>query len=196
LDVVWQQHGRRLGVLVRYAVDFIIVCPTVTARDLAARTLATVGLSFNPDKTRVVDLRMGKHGFAFLGFHFRKVESHRWRGRWYCQRWPSTNAMASVPAKIRAETTRAFVGHSLDDRVEVLNPILRGWGNYFAVGNSARAFKTIDRYVFERLALFTSKKHSRRGRRWQAQHNWSWYSRLDIHQLSGRVAWNAPHASR
>jgi RNA-directed DNA polymerase len=200
LDVVWRQHGRRLGVLVRYADDFIIVCPTearaALARDLTAHTLATLGLSFNLDKTRIVDLRTGDQGFDFLGFHFRKVESHRWRGRWYCQRWPSTNAMVSVRAKIRAETTRAFVGHSLADRVEVINPIVRGWGNYFAVGNSARAFKTIDRYVFERLALFASNKHGRRGRGWQAQHDWSWYSRLGVHQLSGRVAWNAPHASR
>lgn len=199
LDVAWQQHGRRLGVLVRYADDLVIVCPAearaVAARDLTAQVLATLGLSFNLDKTRIVDLRAGKGGFDFLGFHFRKVESHRWRGRWFCQRWPSKNATASVRAKIRAETTRAFVGRSLQDRVEVLNPVVRGWGNYFAVGNSSSAFKAIDRYVFERLALFASKKHGRRGRRWQAQHDWVWYSRLGIHQLTGRVAWKSPNAS-
>jgi RNA-directed DNA polymerase len=104
--------------------------------------------------------------------------------------------MASVRGKIRAATSRAFVGQSVADRVEVINPILRGWGNYFAVGNSARAFKTIDRYVFERLALFDSKKHGRRGRGWASHHDWAWYPRLGVCQLSGRIRWESPHAGR
>ena len=200
LDVAWQERGWRLGVLTRYADDFVIVCPTQDrarqARLLVEEVLDDLGLSLNVDKTRIVCLHQGRDGFDFLGFHFRKVESHRWRGRWYCHRWPSKKAMAAVRAKIRTVTGRTFVGRSIADRVEVLNPILRGWGNYFAPGNSAQAFKTIDRYVYERLTLFASKKHGRRGRGWQDRWQWSWYARLGVYQLSGRVAWQAPYASR
>lgn len=138
---------------------------------LAQQTLDGLGLVFNADKTRIVCLKQGRQGFDFLGFAFRKVESYRWPGRWYCQRWPSKKAMASVRSKVRVVTSWAFVGQSVADRVEVLNPILRGWGNYFAVGNSARGFKTIDRYVFERLALFDSKKHGRRRRGCAGHHD-------------------------
>lgn len=200
LDEAWATHGRRLGVLTRYADDFVIVCPTeeraIQARELAAEVLAGLGLAFNADKTRVVCLREGRDGFDFLGFHFRKVESHRWRGRWYCQRWPSKKAMATIRATLRTVTSRPFVGHSVADRVEVINPILRGWGNYFAPANSARAFKAIDRYAYERLALFASKKHGRRGRGWNGPRDWAWYSCLGVYQLSGRVAWGSPHAVR
>ncbi|MGH7692919.1 MAG: reverse transcriptase domain-containing protein, partial [Candidatus Dormibacteria bacterium] len=71
LDEALDQAGRRLGTLVRYADDFVVLCPTreraVQARDLAEATLGPLGLRLHPDKTRVVDLRRGAEGFDFLG---------------------------------------------------------------------------------------------------------------------------------
>ncbi|MDA8316922.1 MAG: group II intron reverse transcriptase/maturase [Actinomycetota bacterium] len=71
LDEAWSASGRRLGSLVRYCDDFVVLCPTeeraVAARDLAQATLATLGLRLHPDKTRIVYLRQGKEGFDFLG---------------------------------------------------------------------------------------------------------------------------------
>jgi len=71
--------------------------------------------------------------------------------------------------------------------VTELNPVLRGWGNYFRWGNSSRKFSQIDGYVQERLALFDSKKRHRSGRRWGEVHTSAWVSRLGVHRLSGTV---------
>ncbi len=110
LDEAWQDEGRRFGVLVRYCDDFVIVCPTreraERARELAGAVLAGLGLRLHPDKTGIVCLANGGQGFDFLGFHHRKVESWRRRGRFYLQRWPSGRAMRVLREKIRAATDR------------------------------------------------------------------------------------------
>ena len=197
---MWQRRGRQLGVLVRYADDFVVVCPTRTraeeARRWAERVLAGLGLQLNPDKTRIVDLTKGKEGFDFLGFHCRKVESWKWKGRWYLQRWPSVRAMNSIRAKVRYGTRRGLVGIEMGTVVEYLNPVLRGWGNYFRVGNSARKFSQIDSYVHERLAILASTKHGRTGRNWASRYNRDWLNRLGVHALTGTVRYGPAHALR
>jgi RNA-directed DNA polymerase len=200
LDQAWQTEGHRAGTLVRYADDFVVVCPTAErakeAWRRAATVLADLGLSLSPEKTRIVELTRGNEGFDFLGFHLRKVESWKWRGKWYLQRWPSARAMNSIRAKIRALTTRKYTGIALSVVVERLNPVLRGWGNYFRDGNSARKFTQIDSYVHERLAILAAAKHKRRGRRWAAEYNGEWFRRLGVHTLSGSVRYGSAHASR
>ena len=74
--------------------------------------------------------------------------------------------------------------------VEELNPVLRGWGNYFRWGNSTRKFTQID-YVHERLALFDSKKRKKRGRRWAEAHNYAWFRGLGVHLLLGSIRWRS-----
>jgi RNA-directed DNA polymerase len=201
LDQAWARGGRSLGVLVRYADDFVILCPTQQraeqARRLVAETLATLGLHLHPGKTRVVCLSRGWQGFDFLGFHHHKVESWRWRGRWYLHRWPADRAMNAIRAKIRAATDRRFVGHSLAWIVGNLNRVLRGWGAYFRYGNSARKFADIDTYVHERLAIFASTKHGLRyHRNWSQRFTWAWLRGLGVYRLSGRVQSGAAHALR
>jgi RNA-directed DNA polymerase len=73
--------------------------------------------------------------------------------------------------------------------VEELNPVLRGWGNYFRWGNSTRKFTQIDSYVHERLALFDSKKRNQRGRRWAEVHTYAWFKGLGVHLLAGSIRW-------
>ncbi|GAC1311336.1 MAG: hypothetical protein NVSMB16_08090 [Acidimicrobiales bacterium] len=128
LDEVWATAGRRLGTLIRYADDFIVLCPTreraVQARDLAETTVGQLGLRLHPDKTRIVDLRRGAEGFDFLGFHHRMVESHKRRGRYWLNKWPSPRAMASIRGKVRDLTAPSRVGAELTVVVEDLNPVL------------------------------------------------------------------------
>jgi RNA-directed DNA polymerase len=198
LDEDWRDHSGQLGVLVRYADDFVVLCAT-KARAEAARqrvimVLGRLGLRLHPDKTRIVHLAGGGQGFDFLGFHHHKVQSWKRPGRYYLQRWPSDRAMASIRAKVRARTDRRFVGYSVEDIVAGLNPVLRGWGNYFRWGNSARKFNAIDRYVNERLAIFASTKQGLRGRNWATRFTYAWYRRLRVHQLSGTVRYRTVHA--
>jgi RNA-directed DNA polymerase len=89
-------------------------------------------------------------------FHHRKVESWKWRGRFYPQRWPSGRALGVLRDKIRAVTSRSRTERPVAAVVAELNPVLRGWAGYFRNGNSGRKFNTVDGYVHERLALSVS----------------------------------------
>ena len=122
------------------------------------------------------------------------VESWKYKGRWYLQKWPSQRAMASIRAKIRERTTRSRAHVSLDYVIADLNPVLRGWGAYFRHGNSARKFTAIDSYVHERLAILTSTRHGRSGRNWTLHYTWTWFCSLGVYRLSGKVRYGAAHA--
>jgi group II intron reverse transcriptase/maturase len=200
LDEAWSASGRRLGSLVRYCDDFVVLCPTeeraVAARDLAQATLATLGLRLHPDKTRIVYLRQGKEGFDFLGFHHRMRRSWKFPGRHYLNRWPSARAMASIRAKVKERTPRGYAGRELRYVVEDLNPVLRGWGAYFRYGNSDRKFAAIDSYVHERVAKLASVKHGRRGRNWSTRFTYGWLTDLGIYRLAGTVRYWDAHALR
>ena len=121
--------------------------------------LRPLGLELHPDKTKVICLTRGRQGLDFLGFHLHKVQSWKYKGRYYLQRWPSKKTMASIRGKIKAATDRANVGKSLATVVRELNPIISGWGNQYRYGNSSRKFAIIDSYVHERLAILMSRKH-------------------------------------
>lgn len=198
LDDVWQQAGPGQGVLVRFADDLVILCGTAeraeTARQVTVDALATVGLRLHPDKTRIVCLKGGRDGFDFLGFHFHKVESWKKRGRYYLQRWPSRRAMNSARRKIRDLTDRRLVGEDIEEIVRRLNLFLRGWGNYFCWGNSAKKFSDLDRYVYERLVILMGKKHHIRGRSRYKRFNHAWFQRLGVYKLSGTVRYRTAHA--
>ena len=131
-------------------------------------------------------LQGGREGFDFLGFHHRKVLSWRYK-RYYLQRWPRPRAMAALREKVRERTGRRYTPRSLRDVIRDLNPILRGWGGYFACGNSARHFSTMDSYVRERLYLFLSKKHRRSGRGWGQRWQHIKFRAEGLYFLSGTV---------
>jgi group II intron reverse transcriptase/maturase len=144
LDEAWQTHGRRLGVLVRYCDDFVVLSPTreraEQARELAARVLGGLGMRLHPEKSGILCLTRGERGFEFLGFHHRKVESWKWRGKFYLQRWPSARALGVLRDKIRAATSRSRIERPVAAVVADLNPVLRGWTGYFRNGHSSRKF--------------------------------------------------------
>ena len=190
LDEAWQVEGRRLGVLVRYADDLVVLCATrkqaEAARELVAAVLETLGLRLSPEKTSIVQLAGGAEGFDFLGFHHRMGRSQK-DGRWYLLQWPSARAMARIRAKIRALTDRRRARLPLEWAVENVNHAVRGWGNYFRYGNSAAKFSAIDSYANERLAILASAKHGLRGRNWVSRFNYEWTTQIGVYRLSGTV---------
>jgi hypothetical protein len=191
LDALWEKEASHLGMFIRWADDIVILCRSEGGAQKALTWLenraAGLHLSIHREKTRLVALGDGTDGFDFLGFHHRMVMSWRY-GKRYCNRWPSRRARASIQAKIKQITApRSRLCWPIGRLVDELNPVLRGWGNYFRWGNSARKFSQIDSYVHERLALFASKKRGRHGRRWGQVHNWAWFSHLGVYHLSGTV---------
>jgi RNA-directed DNA polymerase len=156
LDTVWEQKCRHLGVLVRYADDFVVLCRTKADAEEALRRLRIIfehlRLTLHPEKTRLVETGLGKDGFVFLGCYLRIVRSH-FKGREYLFRWPSPKAMKAVRTRIRDLTDRRRRAGMKDIRevISDLNPVLRGWGNYFRTGNASDKFHAVDRYVEQRL---------------------------------------------
>ncbi len=185
-----------VGRLVRYADDWVMLCrnrrEARAALELAGKTLAGLGLELHPEKTKVVDLREGREGFDFLGCHFRARVSGRLleRGirRYYLHRWPSQRAMNRVRARIKAKTDRGRVGTDLRDVIAAINPVLRGWGNYFRTGNAAIKFIQVDRYVERRLRGLMRKRYGRHLRpgQWEA---WTreWFEAQGLYRLRGTI---------
>lgn len=195
LDAAFARAGQ--GTFVRYADDAVILCRTQAEAEAALERVraivADLGLELHPDKTRIVDLREGREGFDFLGCHFRARVSGRLleRGirRYYLHRWPSARSMKRVRAKVKALTGRNRNG-AKDVRVLIsdLNPVLRGWGNYFRTGNAAAKFHQIDRYVVDRLRRFLVKRQGRHLRPGQTG-LWTedWLNGLGLYRLRGTI---------
>jgi group II intron reverse transcriptase/maturase len=171
LDRIWTTTCSHLGQLVRYADDFVILCRTRRQAEQALTKvrefMGLLRLQLHPTKTRLVELGLGKDGFTFLGCYLRVVRSH-FKGKRYLFRWPSPKAMKAIRDKIRELTDRRRWSGMQDIRqvIGVLNPVLRGWGNYFRTGNASAKFNAIDRYVRMRLLRLMARKGGRRA--WHA----------------------------
>jgi RNA-directed DNA polymerase len=190
--------ARGLGELVRYADDGVVLCRTAAqaqaALEAVGEILVSLGLRLHPDKTKVVDLRQGREGLDFLGCHFRaRMSGKLWEQkrivRYYLHRWPSARSMKRLREKVRDRTGRNRVGvRDIRDVIAELNPLLRGWGNYFRTGNAARKFRQADRYVAWRLQRLLIKQ---RGRNLHAGQAWQWTEEwlhdLGLHKLSGTI---------
>jgi group II intron reverse transcriptase/maturase len=200
-DRIWQQRCAGVGVLVRYADDFVVLCRTeAQAREALRRVgliLQHLGLEAHPEKTRLVALEGGTGSFEFLGCRLKKCRSVRYPGRLYLQRWPSPRSMTQLRARIRELTDARYSGVK-DVRVVIarLNPVLRGWGNYFRTGNATLKFNQVDHYVRQRLGLLLARRHGLRYRH-GAISRWSfdWFRGLGLYRLFGTVRYpGAAHA--
>ncbi len=197
LDDVWTRRSPQLGVLVRYADDFVVMCDTKAACERAEQRvreiLARLGLELHPDKTRRVTLSWGHEGFDFLGCHLHKRLSGRiWepqRKRLYLlQRWPSGRAMQRVRTRVKALTSRSTCHRDLREVIAQLNPVLRGWGAYFRTGHAAVQFGQVDDYVARRLKRLRIQRHGRNLHAGQAA-SWTpaYFHALGLYRLRGTI---------
>ena len=170
LDEEWERKHAQLGVLVRYADDFVISCNTRAACEEAERHVTRVmkklDLTLHPEKTRRVDMSGGKQGYDFLGCHLRKKMSGRiWekerRRVYFLQRRPSMRSNKRIRERIRALTPKGRCHQDVRDIIKQLNPVLRGWAGYFRTGNASDDFVSVDRYVGWRLKRLLIKRKGR-----------------------------------
>jgi len=194
LDTIWERQCRHLGQLVRYADDGVVLCRDRAAATESLRRLGIImdrlSLRLHPDKTRIVELGLGKQGFVFLGCYLRIVLSH-FKRREYLFRWPSARAMNRIRARIRELTQRRRWAGMKDIRqvVEVLNPVLRGWGEYFRTGNASWKFQQVDRYVNQRLVRLLRQVRGWRRRPFELR-DWPparFASEFGLHRLVGTI---------
>jgi RNA-directed DNA polymerase len=193
LDRAWYAKARPLGVLVRYADDFVVLCKTASAareaHKRAQEILTRLGLELHPEKTRAVDLRRGREGFDFLGCTLRKRRSILRRPDChFLQRWPSARAMKRLRERVHELTAvRGNPAGEVMGIITALNPVLRGWGNYFRTGNADDKFNHLDSYVSQRIRRWLWRRGGQR-RRFRFQH---WPSTrlyaMGLHRLQGTI---------
>jgi len=190
LDRIWAARCSQLGVLVRYADDFVVMCGTESRAREALRRIGLVmnrlGLTLHPAKTRLVDLRRGKESFVFLGCTIRKKRSiQRVPWRHFMQRWPSPKATKKLRDRVRELTSKRQSGKDGKQIIAELNPVLRGWGNYFRTGNADREFNKMDAFVVTSLRRW---QHRRGGqRRPKRSLAWNQLYGMGLHRLMGTV---------
>jgi RNA-directed DNA polymerase len=168
-NIYLNHFDRRMGeygyLLLRYADDIIIFCKheweaedaLKRAKEILERELK---LELSPEKTKIVHGNVT--GVEFLGFHF--------NGRW---KKPKDKAVKKFKSEIKKRTRRK-IPISLETVIKLLNPVIRGWWNYFKGCTKARIFKELDEYIADRLRCFKAKHRSNKV---------LWYS-LPKHELA------------
>jgi RNA-directed DNA polymerase len=190
LDRTWEAKCRGVGILVRYADDFVIVCRSEEAAKEAHRRVGKImdwlKLKLHPEKTRIVHLR--RKGIDFLGCHLRMAMSRKYRECWYLYRWPSQKAMRRIRERIGEITSPQHAGHVDRDAVlKRLSEVLRGWGEYFRTGNATYKFCQVDAYVRRRLVILEHRRRGLNQGRWRDRFDYKWYAGLPLYRLPGTI---------
>jgi len=116
----------------------------------------------NQDKTRIVDLTQDQT-FSFLGFDYRRVKTRR--GVWGVQTTPRMKARTALLRRLK-DVFRRHRSQPVDRVIHLINPILRGWTNYFRVGNSSRCFGYVKDWVEKKVRRHLMGARKRRGFGW------------------------------
>src|SRR5437588_10823629 len=155
----------------RFADDMVILIDSHPRNDWLMRAvdkrlreeLAKLRVEINEDKSRAIDLRK-RGSFGFLGFDFRRIRSLR--GVWRPQYTPKLKKRTAVLAKLR-DIFRRHASQPVGRVIEMINPILRGWVNYFAVGHSGRCFTSIKDWVEKKIRRHLMRARKRQGFGWK-----------------------------
>ncbi|WP_226797797.1 group II intron reverse transcriptase/maturase, partial [Cupriavidus necator] len=125
---------------------------------------AKLQVEVNEEKSRTVDLDCGE-SFGFLGFDFRRLRSIK-RQVWRAHYTPKLKKRTALLRKLK-EVFRRYQSQPVDRVVQLINPVLRGWVNYFAVGNSSECFSFIQDWVEKKVRRHLGRSRNRRGFGWK-----------------------------
>lgn len=154
----WEMR-RRGYQLTRYADDWVITCTSAAearaAIAAAQRILTELGVQVHPQKTRIVHIR---HGFEFLGYKIKrgrqlslpvnKIRSGARSGELYA--FPREKSVQRFMDQLRQRTQRR-VPLNTEELIDWINPVLRGWGNYFKRAHVRKLFNRLDRWIVRRI---------------------------------------------
>ncbi len=168
----------------RFADDLVILVDAYPQHDWLLKAvdkrlreeLATLQVAINEEKSRMVDLAQGEQ-FSFLGFDVRRVRSRRgvWRA-WYPPRLKKRTALLR---KLQ-EIFRRHQSQPIGRVIAVINPILRGWVRYFAVGDASRCFGFVKDWVEKKVRRHLMRARKRRGFGWKRWSRQWLYQRLGL----------------
>jgi RNA-directed DNA polymerase len=155
----------------RFADDMVILIDSHPRNDWLLRAvnkrlreeLARLRVEINEDKSRTLDLTQGG-SFAFLGFEYRRVlgRNQKWRPQFV----PKMKKRTALFAKLR-EVLRQHVSQPVGAVIKDINPILRGWVNYYRIGHSSRCFSKIRDWVAMKIRRHLMRSRLRKGQGWK-----------------------------
>jgi RNA-directed DNA polymerase len=168
----------------RFADDLVILIDAERRSDWLVKAVdkrlreevAKLRVSINEDKSRMVDLKAGE-SFTFLGFEYRRILSlqRKWRPHYA----PKLKKRTALFEKLR-EIFRQHVSWPVEKVIEKINPLLRGWVNYFRVGHSSRCFGVVKRWVEKKVRQHLMRARGRKGFGWERWSSEWLYDRLGL----------------
>ena len=155
----------------RFADDLVILIDAHPRHDWLVKAverrlreeLAKLRVEINEEKSRKVDLAKGEC-FSFLGFEYRRIRSRNRVWRPYYA--PKLKKRTALFAKLR-EVFRRNVSQPVGKVIGIINPILRGWVNYFQIGDSSRCFSMVKRWVEKKVRRHLMRARGRKGMGWK-----------------------------
>jgi RNA-directed DNA polymerase len=175
LGISYDAQGKLCGrrAVVRYADDLVAFCESREDAEAVVQLLnawlGKRGLTLSGEKTRIVHLR---EGFDFLGFNIRHYPAPQTSRTGYkLLIKPSKQSVTKMRQKLRDAWLR-LRGSNVQTVIRQLNPIIRGWANYFRIGVASATFHQLDEWLYYRQRRYVSRQHPRKSHAWQKHQYW------------------------
>jgi RNA-directed DNA polymerase len=183
----------------RFADDMVILIDAERRSDWLVKAVnkrlreefAKLRVEINEDKSRMVDLKKGE-SFTFLGFEYRRILSFNQKWRPYYA--PKLKKRTALYAKLR-EVFRQHVSWPVEIVIERINPILRGWVNYFRVGHSSSCFSKVKQWVEKKVRQHLMRARGRKGFGWTRWSSEWLYDRLGLFNEYRLIRWSGAKVS-
>lgn len=180
-EVSRQSDGYEHIEYVRWADDLVILIDGFKKWSWLERAINTrlrqelskIKAELNEEKTKTVDLRKGET-FSFLGFDFRRVKTKQ--DKIGIQKTPRMKARTNLLKKLK-EIFSHHLSQPVSRVIDLINPVLRGWVNYFRIGNSSRCFGYVKDWVEKKVRRHLMKARKRKG------FGWDRWSRSKLYEL-------------
>ncbi|WP_229640014.1 reverse transcriptase domain-containing protein [Waterburya agarophytonicola] len=173
--------------LIRYAEDFVVLHKDIEVvrqcKSLIETWLKDIGLELKPEKTRIshsLEEYEGNTGFDFLGFHIQHYRAGKYKSGRSSQRKPLGHKLLIKPSKQSIKKHLTKIEDVIDKHrasktekvIGLLNPIIRGWCNYFRGVISSETFKLLDHLTYLKLRRWANKRHPNKGKKWVKSKYW------------------------
>jgi RNA-directed DNA polymerase len=158
--------------LVRYADDLAAFCESKEDAEeviqILKKWLEERGLELSTEKTKIRHL---SEGFNFLGFNIRHYRCRNTRTGWKLLIKPSKESVQELKGKLR-KTWYSLKGQNVSAIVRKLNPVIRGWANYYRIAVASKTFSKLDSWMFRREVRYVNHKHPKKPKHWKKAKYW------------------------
>src|SRR5713226_5183891 len=175
IGVQYNCRGELIGKreVIRYAEEFLCFCETKEdaeeVQNILVEWLKQRGLTLSTEKTRIVHLT---EGFNFLGFNVRHYRAPQTaRSGWKLLIKPSKESAQKIRETLK-DLWRSAQGASIQTALATMNPVIRGWAEYFRIAVAKEIFGKLDGWMFYKATRYTKHRHPNKSKGWQQHRYW------------------------